>query len=81
MFDSEISGSTSLYWSTSTSGATIKNSEVSGLEGSNDNIKLIENSRIIGAWKCSNENEIEIVDSVIMGSGIVGGKLNGIWKS
>ena len=81
VFDSEISGSTSLYWSTSTSGATIKNSEISGLEGSNDNIKLIENSRIIGAWKCSNESEVEIVDSVIMGSGIVGGKLNGIWKS
>lgn len=60
MFDSEISGSTSLYWATDTP---------------------IENSRIIGAWKCSNEYGIEIVDSVIIGSGIVGGKLNGVWKS
>ena len=81
MFDSEISGSTSLYWATDTPGAIIKNSEISGLEGSNNNIKLIENSRIIGAWKCSNEYGIEIVDSVIIGSGIVGGKLNGVWKS
>lgn len=81
VFDSEISGSTSLYWATDTPGAVIKNSEISGLEGSNNNIKLIENSRIIGAWKCSNEYGIEIVDSVIIGSGIVGGKLNGVWKS
>ena len=81
VFDSEISGSTSLYWATDTPGAIIKNSEISGLEGSNNNIKLIENSRIIGAWKCSNEYGIEIVDSVIIGSGIVGGKLNGVWKS
>lgn len=81
VFDSEISGSTSLYWATDTPGAIIKNSEISGLEGSNNNINLIENSRIIGAWKCSNECEIEIVDSVIIGSGIVGGKLNGVWKS
>lgn len=81
VFDSEISGSTSLYWATDTPGAIIKNSEISGLEGSNNNIKLIENSRIIGAWKCSNGYGIEIVDSVIIGSGIVGGKLNGVWKS
>ena len=81
VFDSEISGSTSLYLATDTPGAIIKNSEISGLEGSNNNIKLIENSRIIGAWKCSNEYGIEIVDSVIIGSGIVGGKLNGVWKS
>lgn len=81
VFDSEIIGSTSLYWATDTPGAVIKNSEISGLEGSNNNIKLIENSRIIGAWKCSNEYGIEIVDSVIIGSGIVGGKLNGVWKS
>lgn len=81
VFDSEISGSTSLYWATDTPGAIIKNSEISGLEGSNNNIKLIENSRIMGAWKCSNEYGIEIVDSVIIGSGIVGGKLNGVWKS
>jgi hypothetical protein len=81
VFDSEISGSTSLYWATDTPGAIIKNSEISGLEGSNNNIKLIENSRIIGAWKCRNEYEIEIVDSVIIGSGTVGGKLNGVWKS
>lgn len=81
VFDSEISGSTSLYWATDTPGAIIKNSEISGLEGSNNNIKLIENSRIIGAWKCSNVYGIEIVDSVIIGSGIVGGKLNGVWKS
>lgn len=81
VFDSEISGSTSLYWATDAPGAIIKNSEISGLEGSNNNIKLIENSRIIGAWKCSNEYGIEIVDSVIIGSGIVGGKLNGVWKS
>lgn len=81
VFDSEISGSTSLYWATDTPGAIIKNSEISGLEGSNNNIKLIENSRIIGAWKCSNEYGIGIVDSVIIGSGIVGGKLNGVWKS
>lgn len=81
VFDSEISGSTSLYWATDTPGAIIKNSEISGLEGSNNNIKLIENSRIIGAWKCSNGYGIEIVDSVIIGSGIVGGKINGVWKS
>ena len=81
VFDSEISGSTSLSWATDTPGAIIKNSEISGLEGSNNNIKLIENSRIIGAWKCSNGYGIEIVDSVIIGSGIVGGKLNGVWKS
>ena len=81
VFDSEISGSTSLYWATDTPGAIIKNSEISGLEGSNNNIKLIENSRIIGPWRCSNEYGIEIVDSVIIGSGIVGGKLNGVWKS
>lgn len=81
VFDSEISGSTSLYWATDTPGAIIKNSEISGLEGSNNNIKIIENSRIIGAWKCSNGYGIEIVDSVIIGSGIVGGKLNGVWKS
>lgn len=81
VFDSEISGSTSLYWATDTPGAIIKNSEISGLEGSNNNIKLIENSRIIGAWKCSNGYGIEIVDSVIIGSGIVGGKLNGVWKN
>lgn len=81
VFDSEISGSTSLYWATDTPGAIIKNSEISGLEGSNNNIKLIENSRIIGAWKCSNGYGIEIVDLVIIGSGIVGGKLNGVWKS
>lgn len=81
VLDSEISGSTSLYWATDTPGAIIKNSEISGLDGSNNNIKLIENSRIIGAWKCSNEYGIEIVDSVIIGSGIVGGKLNGVWKS
>lgn len=81
VFDSEISGSTSLYWATDTPGAIIKNSEISGLEGSNNNIKLIENSRIIGALKCSNGYGIEIVDSVIIGSGIVGGKLNGVWKN
>lgn len=39
VFDSEISGSTSLYWATDTPGAIIKNSEISGLEGSNNNIK------------------------------------------
>lgn len=81
VFDSEISGSTSLYWATDTPGAIIKNSEISGLEGSNNNIKLIENSRIIGAWRCSNEYGIEIVDSVIMGSGTVGGQLKGVWKN
>lgn len=82
VFDSEISGSTSLYWEADNPGAVIKNSEISGLEsGLYGNLKLIENSRIIGAWKCREESGIEIVDSVIMGSGIVGGKLNGVWKS
>ena len=81
VFDSEISGSTSLYWEIDNTGAIIKNSEISGLESENTSLKLISNSRIVGAWKCSNEGGIEIVDSVIMGSGIVGGKLNGIWKS
>ena len=82
VFDSEISGSTTLNWGTDTTGAVIKNSEISGLESDGKDLKLIENSRIIGAWTCSERaGEIEIVDSVIMGSGIVGGKLNGVWKS
>lgn len=82
VFDSEISGSSSLYWEADNPGAVIKNSEISSLEsGLYGNLKLIENSRIIGAWKCREESGIEIVDSVIMGSGIVGGKLNGVWKS
>lgn len=82
VFDSEISGSTTLNWATDTTGVIIKNSEISGLESDGKDLKLIENSRIIGAWTCSEKvGEIEIVDSVIMGSGIVGGKLNGVWKS
>lgn len=82
VFDSEISGSTTLNWATDTTGVIIKNSEISGLESDGKDLKLIENSRIIGAWTCSERaGEIEIVDSVIMGSGIVGGKLNGVWKS
>lgn len=81
VFDSEISGSTSLNWEADNTGAIIKNSEISGLESGNTSLKLVSNSRIIGAWKCSNEYGIEIVDSVIIGSGIVGGKLNGVWKS
>lgn len=82
VFDSEISGSTTLNWATDTTGVIVKNSEISGLESDGKDLKLIENSRIIGAWTCSEKaGEIEIVDSVIMGSGIVGGKLNGVWKS
>lgn len=81
VFDSEISGSTSLYWATDTPGAIIKNSEISGLESGNTSLKLVNNSRVIGAWGCSNEYGIEIVDSVIIGSGTVGGKLNGVWKN
>lgn len=82
VFDSEISGSTTLNWATDTTGVIIKNSEISSLESDGKDLKLIENSRIIGAWTCSEKaGEIEIVDSVIMGSGIVGGKLNGVWKS
>lgn len=82
VFDSEISGSTTLNWATDTTGVIIKSSEISGLESDGKDLKLIENSRIIGAWTCSEKaGEIEIVDSVIMGSGIVGGKLNGVWKS
>lgn len=82
VFDSGISGSTTLNWATDTTGVIIKNSEISGLESDGKDLKLIKNSRIIGAWTCSEKaGEIEIVDSVIMGSGIVGGKLNGIWKS
>lgn len=80
VIDSEISGSTSLNWEVNNSGAIIKNSEISGLESGNTSLKLVNNSRVIGAWRCSNEYGIEIVDSVIMGSGIVGGKLNGVWK-
>lgn len=79
VFDSEISGSTTLNWATDTTGVIIKNSEISGLESDGKDLKLIENSRIIGAWTCSEKaGEIEIVDSVIMGSGIVSGKLNGV---
>lgn len=82
VFDSEISGSTTLSWATDTTGAVIKNSEISGLESDGKDLKLIENSRVTGAWTCSEKaGVIEIVDSVIMGSGIVGGKLNGVWKS
>lgn len=82
VFDSEISGSTTLNWATDTTGVIIKNSEISGLESDGKDLKLIENSRIIGAWTCSEKaGGIEIVDSVIIGSGIVGGKLNGVWKS
>lgn len=81
VIDSEISGSTSLNWEANNTGAIIKNSEISGLESGNTSLKLVNNSRVIGAWKCSNEYGIEIVDSVIIGSGIVGGKLNGVWKS
>lgn len=82
VFDSEIGGSTTLNWATDTTGVIIKNSEISGLESDGKDLKLIENSRIIGAWTCSEKaGEIGIVDSVIMGSGIVGGKLNGVWKS
>lgn len=82
VFDSEISGSTTLNWATDTTGVIVKNSEINGLESDGKDLKLIENSRIIGAWTCSEKaGEIEIVDSVIMGSGIVGGKLNGVWKS
>lgn len=82
VFDSEISGNTTLNWATDTTGVIIKNSEISGLESDSKDLKLIENSRIIGAWTCSEKaGEIEIVDSVIMGSGIVSGKLNGVWKS
>lgn len=81
VIDSEISGSTTLSWATDTTGVMIKNSEISGLESDGKDLKLIENSRIIGAWRCSNEYGIEIVDSVIIGSGTVGGKLNGVWKN
>ena len=81
VIDSEISGSTSLNWEANNTGALIKNSEISSLESGNTSLKLVNNSRVIGAWKCSNEYGIEIVDSVIIGSGIVGGKLNGVWKS
>ena len=81
VIDSEISGSTSLNWETDNTGAIIKNSEISGLESGNTSLKLVNNSRVIGAWRCSNEYGIEIVDSVIIGSGTVGGQLNGVWKS
>jgi hypothetical protein len=81
VIDSEISGSTSLNWEVNNSGAIIKNSEISGLESGNTSLKLVNNSRVIGAWRCSNEYGIEIVDSVIIGSGTVGGKLNGVWKN
>lgn len=81
VIDSEISGSTSLNWETDNTGAIIKNSEISGLESGNTSLKLVNNSRVIGAWRCSNEYGIEIVDSVIIGSGTVGGQLNGVWKN
>lgn len=82
IFDSEISGSTTLSWATDTTGSVIKNSEISGLESDGKDLKLIENSRIIGAWTCSEKaGGIEIVDSVIIGSGVVSGKLNEVWKS
>lgn len=81
VIDSEISGSTSLNWETDNTGAIIKNSKISGLESGNTSLKLVNNSRVIGAWRCSNEYGIEIVDSVIIGSGTVGGQLNGVWKN
>jgi hypothetical protein len=81
VIDSEISGSTSLNWEATNTGAIIKNSEISGLESGNTSLKFVSNSRVVGAWRCSNEYGIEIVESVIIGSGTVGGQLKGVWKN